>query len=83
MSDAVELICGNCKFYRGRRIDPEMAAAERAGLLPRGHCQRFPEIVPKHDSDWCGEHRPLIERALIPADVAPERGPGRITRRSS
>lgn len=56
----MEPICGSCPFYRGRHTDPEQAAAaERAGLLPRGQCQRFPEIVPKHDTDSCGEH-PLV-----------------------
>ena len=59
---AVDALCASCLWYRGRRIDPEMAAAaERAGLLPRGHCLRFPEIVPKHDGDTCGEHSFLAQ----------------------
>ena len=55
-------ICSSCDWFRGRHTDPEqLAAAERSGVgLPRGHCQRFPEVVPKHDTDSCGEHSELM-----------------------
>lgn len=34
--------CGSCKFYEGNGV---------------GSCCRFPKIVLKTNTDWCGEHK--------------------------
>jgi hypothetical protein len=71
---AVGASCASCVYYQGRRSDPEQqAAAEAAGMpRPRGQCHRYPEIVPKHDSDCCGEHQQLkhTARKILADEIA-------------
>ena len=56
------MTCKVCKFYKFEQND----------ML--GACKRYPTVVNKAPSDWCGEHipcvyEPTIKYELVEADV--------------
>jgi len=54
--------CGTCRWWTP---DPIL-----------GQCRRFPQIVTKHHSDWCGEFRPSGMPPMTP-DAPPPEAPKR------
>lgn len=54
---APRLECGTCRFYHAR-----LSGRVWSGPML---CRRYPTLVAKHWTDWCGEHS---ARALIPGE---------------
>jgi len=58
--------CATCLLYEGPDFEKARLAQEKAGVVLRGNCHRYPRpenVTPEH---WCGEWR---ENAQLTAKV--------------
>ncbi|HEY2068266.1 MAG TPA: hypothetical protein VGG48_01830 [Rhizomicrobium sp.] len=49
--------CANCTFFEHRKALADGVQAPPGFDADRGGCHRFPDVVPKHGNDWCGEFK--------------------------